>query len=320
MLQPFVIGLGRAGADLHLRVLERVRAAASELFAPGPVIASDPDGSKHRPDVIATGSIEAATALLDPQRTVAHLCTPPESRAEVLAELVGHGFRRIVVEKPLATDPAELETIEALRDRHGLDLVVVSHWLDSRLTEHLAELISRGGLRSIAFDQDKPRFARSTTTGGHPTAFDVELPHSLGVVLRLAGAAQLTAAECGDMRCEDAVLPGLGSARLTLTHPGGVRSEIRSDLTAPIRRRRIVLEFDDEQVVGHYPISAEDDHAHLEVDGLRRVFRDDALTRFVLRAYRHFHAPGAEHGTFELHRDIIRLLTAAKERTFEYAH
>lgn len=319
MLQPFVIGLGRAGSGLHLRVLTRAREIAPGLFTPGPVVACDPDVRRHRPDITATDSIRAAAAMLDPNRTVAHVCTPPRGRAGVLAELAELGFRRIIVEKPLATSLDELAAIEAIRDRHELDIAVVSHWLDSRLTEHLTGLIAGGGLRSITFDQDKPRFTRSCATNGHPTAFDVELPHSLGVVLRLAGAAELADAACADMRFANTVLPRLGSARLVLEHAGGVRSEIRSDLTAPIRRRRITLELDGGRVVGHYPVGSDDDHAQLEINGRRVVFHDDALTRWIVRAYTHHHRPSGEHGTFDLHADIIRLLAAAKERTLAHA-
>jgi hypothetical protein len=320
MLRPFVIGLGHAGTDLHLRVLARARAQASGLLAPGPVIGCDPDPTRHRPDITTSTSIAAAAASLDPRSTVAHLCTPPQGRAELLEELATLGFRSIIVEKPLATGPEELAQIEALRARHQLDLVVVSHWLDSRLTDRLADLVTRGGLRSISFDQDKPRFTRSTSNDDHPTAFDVELPHALGVVLRLAGPAQLVEAECSDMHLPGTVLPGMGGARLSLAHAGGVRSEIRSDLTAPVRRRRVEVDLGGEPVVGHFPVGADDDHAQLETAGSRQVFGDDALTKFVLRAYRHFHRPETEHGTFELHRDIIRLLTAAKERTLAHAH
>ncbi|SFS73086.1 Gfo/Idh/MocA family oxidoreductase [Saccharopolyspora flava] len=319
MLQPFVIGLGRAGSGLHLRVLAQAREVAPGLFADGPVVACDPDVRRHRPDVTLVDSIGAAAASLDPHRTVVHVCTPPQGRAGLLAELAEHGFRRVIAEKPLATSLEELAAIETIRDRHDMDIAVVSHWLESRLTEHLIGLVARGGLRSVTFDQDKPRFTRSCATTGHPTAFDVELPHSLGVVLRLAGAAELAEAECADMRVADTVLPRLGSARLVLDHAGGVRSEIRSDLTAPIRRRRISLELDSGTVVGHYPIGADDDHAQLEINGRRVVFRDDALTRWMVRAYVHHHRPAGEHGTFDLHADIIRLLTAAKERTLAHA-
>ncbi|MFC7342946.1 Gfo/Idh/MocA family oxidoreductase [Saccharopolyspora griseoalba] len=319
MLRPFVIGLGHAGADLHLRVLARARARAGELFAPGPVIGCDPDPSRHRPEITSCTSIDAATATLDPRRAVAHLCTPPEGRAALLAELAERGFRSIVVEKPLATGLDELAEVDELRARHGLNLVVVSHWLDSRLTDRLAERVGRGIPRSISFDQDKPRFTRSAASADHPTAFDVEIPHSLAVVLRLAGPARVVGAECSDMHLPGTALAGMGGARLSLEHDCGARSEIRSDLTAPHRRRRIEIGLDGGSVVGHYPVGADDDHAQLETAGSREVFSDDALTRFVLRAYRHFHRPNAEHGTFELHREIVRLLATAKERTLAHA-
>ncbi|MDA3642411.1 Gfo/Idh/MocA family oxidoreductase [Saccharopolyspora indica] len=319
MLHALVLGLGRAGAGLHLRVLTKARATAPELFHPGPVIGCDPAPGARQdlPGAITTDSLAAAAELLDPQRTVVHVCTPPTSRAAVLTRLAQHGFRRAIVEKPLATGTDDLREIDDLRRRHGLDLVVVSHWMAAELTERITALV-RGGalgdLRSIRFTQDKPRFTRSAATHGHPTAFDVELPHSLGVVLQLAGPAEVERAACTDMHGPDAVLPAMGSAHLVLRHAGGVTSELSSDLTAPVQQRRIALELTGGEVTGHYPISDQDDHAQLLVDGQRQVFRDDALTRFVLRAYHHFQDPSPiEHPTLQVHREVVRLLAEAKQ-------
>ncbi|MER5388825.1 Gfo/Idh/MocA family oxidoreductase [Saccharopolyspora sp. NPDC002686] len=320
MLHTLVLGLGRAGSGLHLRVLAKARATAPDLFHPEPVIGCDPvaDTRHDLHDVITAASLDVATKLVNPQRTVVHVCTPPTTRVAVLTQLAQHGFRRAIVEKPLATGVGELREIDALRQRYGLDLVVVSHWMAAELTERIEQLVRHGELgelRSIRFTQDKPRFTRSAATHGHPTAFDVELPHSLGVVLQLAGPAEVQRAAWTDMRCPDAVLPRMGSAHLTLHHAGGVTSEISSDLTSPVQQRRIVLEFTGGQVTGHYPISDQDDHAQLVVDGQRHIFRDDALTRFVLRAYRHFRTPSAGgHPTLQVHRDVVRLLAEAKQR------
>ncbi|MEU5849138.1 Gfo/Idh/MocA family protein [Saccharopolyspora shandongensis] len=320
MLHPLVLGLGRAGSGLHLRVLAKARAIAPELFHPEPVIGCDPapDARHDLSGVITTDSLASATELLDPQRTVVHVCTPPTTRVAVLTQLAQRGFRRAIVEKPLATGIDELREIDALRQRYGLDLVVVSHWTAAELTERIDALVRRGELgelRSIRFAQDKPRFTRSIATHGHPTAFDVELPHSLSVVLQLAGPAEVQRAAWTDMHCPDTVLPGMGSAHLVLHHSGGVTSEISSDLTSPVQQRRIALEFTGGQVTGHYPISDQDDHAQLVIDGQRHIFRDDALTRFVLLAYRHFHTPAAGgHYTLQVHRDVVRLLADAKQR------
>jgi hypothetical protein len=145
----------------------------------------------------------------------------------------------------------------------------------------------------------------------------VEIPHSLGVVLRLAGAAELIDAKWTDMRCSDVVVPRAGSARLTLRHDSGVHTDIASDLTSPVQERRITLEFTRGSATGHYPISDQDDHAQLVIAGQRQVFRDDALTRFVVRAYLHFQDGPGDHGTFELHSKIVRLLATAKQHCLE---
>lgn len=323
MLQPFVVGLGRAGAGLHLPVLAKARAAASELFRPGPVVACDPDLGKHpvAPGVTTVGSARAAAELLDPGGTVVHLCTPPQNRAPALAELSELGFQRFIIEKPLAIDVEELGEISALRGRHGLDPAVVSQWLDSELTRRLGALIRQqrlGELRSIAVAQHKPRFTRSSRADGHPTAFDVEVPHSLALVLHLAGPAALRHAQWTDMHGPEVVLPRMGSARLGLQHQNGVVTEIFSDLTAPVQQRQITLEFDRGQAIGHYPLSESDDHAQLVIRGEspdREVFRDDALTNFVVSAYRHFQSPArSDHGTFDLHCEVVELIAEAKHR------
>lgn len=326
MLQPLVIGLGRAGSGLHLRALAKARVEAAELFPAGPVVACDldPEVRRNSSGVHTVDSVSAAAELLDPATTVAHVCTPPTQRVSVLAELAVHGFRQVIIEKPLATDTHALESVCQLVHQHGLDLAVVAHWLDSELTARLVSLV-RGGrlgpLRGITVAQHKPRFTRSASAGEHPTAFDVEVPHSLGVVLRLAGPADLLDAEWTDMHCDGSVFPRVGSAQLTLQHHNGVRSAIGSDLTSPVQERRIALEFTRGNATGHYPISDRDHHAQLVVAGRRQIFPDDALTRFLVLAYRHFDGNRgrfdgnqADHGTFDLHCDIVRLVDAAKHR------
>ena len=294
MLHPLVIGLGRSGAGLHLRALAKARDAAADLFATGPSLACDTDPAARRAasDVRTVDSVSAAAELVDPESTVAHVCTPPGERVPVLTELAVHGIRRAVVEKPLATGLEDLAAVRQLTAQHGMDVVVVAHWLDSALTARLAALVRDGrlgSLRAISVAQHKPRFTRSAAGGQHPTAFDVEVPHSLGLVLGLAGPAELLDADCTDMHCDGTVLPRVGGARLSLQHRTGVRTDIASDLTAPVQERRVALEFTRGTAIGHYPISDRDDHAQLVVAGRREVFRDDALTGFVLRAYRDFH-------------------------------
>ncbi|MFL6126788.1 Gfo/Idh/MocA family oxidoreductase [Actinophytocola sp.] len=315
-LRTLVVGLGNAGANLHLPVLNRLRAEWPALFAVDPPLGCDP---RHAPGAAVVTTVDEAVERLDPRHTVVHLCTPPADRTDPLRTLAAAGFDKVLVEKPLATGTADLDRIVALRAR--LDLVVVAQWLTSELTSRLAALVALGtlgALTDIRFVQRKSRFQRSSTTAGHPTAFDVELPHSVGVALLLAGDAEVHAARCQDLTTDAWTLPRLGGAQVELRHHGGVRTEIVSDLGAPVRERSVVLNFERGTVTGHYPPDASDPYARLSVhaeDGGNRtsVFPDDALATFLLSAYRYF--AGAEVPSHtDLNIRVARLLCDAKRQ------
>ncbi len=315
MPHSVVAGLGRSGAGLHVPVLRRLRAQFPEIFGCQPIVGVDPaagmalrDGSVD----IITDSLDRLTALVPPGDTVVHVCTPPASRAAVLTSLAAQGFRRLVVEKPVAGDLDALAAIERLRAEHGLDVVVVTQWLAADLTGRLARLVrsgEHGPLASISVRQDKPRFARASDPA-HADAFDVEVPHALAVALTIAGPAELTGAGWTDPHAGP-----LGGAWLSLRHRSGPQTTIHSDLTSPVRRREITLRLRDTTVVGHYPVSADDHHAQLRVGaGPREVFEDEALGAFLVAAYRYFTgAAAAPPGEFAVHATVVRLLAAARD-------
>ena len=321
MFRTLVVGLGRAGAGLHLPVLDRLRqrTPTGTLFAEAPVVAVDPTPplAALPPGTVVLPTLERARAELDPESTVAHVCTPPEGREAVIEQLARLGFAHVIVEKPLAVDITQLARVEDLCRRHRLQLVVVAQWQVSTLTRRLEECVTGGEfgeLRQIRVVQRKPRFSRSLATSGHPTAFDVEVPHALGVVLRLAGPARLTDAAWSDLAADGVVRPRLGTATLRLAHQRGPSTQITSDLTAPVRERRITCVFDDATVVGHYPVSEEDGYAQLAVARsdrtTREVFPDDALPSFLRDAYRRF-ADGGPFGTGPA-AETVRLVDEAK--------
>ncbi|MEW2620535.1 Gfo/Idh/MocA family oxidoreductase [Streptomyces sp. NPDC048106] len=331
MLQPLVVGLGRSGSGLHLRTLVRLArrtGATDDPLIALPAVGCDPragaPGSAGAPgELTAVSTLDQALARVDPATAVAHVCTPPRLRYEVIARLAAHGVRRLVVEKPLAASAAELDALVRLREQAGLDVVVVSHWTSSRLAGRLRRLVREevlGPLRRITVDQHKPRFVRSLTTDGHPTALDVEIPHSLALALDLAGPAELGAARCWDLRCEDRALPRLGGAHVELEHRSGVTTLLRSDLGAPVRQRSVVCEFEGGTATAHFPLSEDDDHAQLLVHGPdagpeagHHVFRDDALTDFLEGAYRGFASGTADAANFPLAHATARLLCEARE-------
>ncbi|MDT0328336.1 Gfo/Idh/MocA family oxidoreductase [Nocardiopsis lambiniae] len=321
MLHTLIVGLGRSGRGLHAPSLAKVRAAAPGLFAAGPVMGHDPrvgevDGIRK------VASLEDAARRRPPRDTVVHLCTPPHLRARALERLAGLGYRRIIVEKPLALDLMELAAIARLRRRWGLDLTVATPWSASTLSARLLAVRRSGAfgsLRAATVLQHKPRFTRTLESPGHPTAFDIEVPHALAVVVTLAGGADVAAAELDDMVLDGTRLPGLGGARMDLVHHTGVLTRLESDLTAPLRERRIVLEFDEAVLTGHYPCSETDHTAQLSValpgrEATRSVFPDDALTAFLRSCYTRYSRPWGERdrGDLPVHVEAVRLLVEAK--------
>jgi predicted dehydrogenase len=321
MYRTLVVGLGRAGAGLHLPTLDRLQkgTCAAGLFTDAPMVAVDSVRvpAPLPPGTVRLPTLEQARAELDPEETVVHVCTPPKGRDAVIERLARLGFANLLVEKPLAADTAQLTRIEDLRRRYRLRLIVVAQWLVSSLTERLEEHVAAGEfgeLRAIRVVQRKPRFSRSLATTGHPTAFDVEIPHALGVALELAGPARLTDAAWSDLTADGVLRPRLGTATLRLAHERGTSTRIASDLTAPVRERRIVCEFAGATLVGHYPISQDDGYAQLAVEArdhtTREVFSDDALPRFLRDAYQRF----ADGGAFDIDLAVqaVRLVDEAK--------
>ncbi len=319
MLHTLVVGLGRSGEGLHLPSLAKARAQDPALFAPGPVVGFDPFRTRAE-GALMVGSLEEATHHAPPRDTVVHLCTPPHLRSGPLERLARLGYRMVIVEKPLALDLVGLAAVARLRRRWDLDITVATQWLSSELTRRLHSAHRTGAfgeLRAITVTQNKPRFDRTTRTPGHPTALDVEAPHALAVVVTLAGGADITSVRLEDMVTDQVRLPRLGRARLDLAHHGGVRTRIETDLTSPVRERRIVLEFDGALVTGHYPCSAADHTSQLvvEVPGrrpTRSVFSDDALPAFLHAAYARYARTHRVHGTLPVQVEAARLLAEAK--------
>ncbi|MFE5564847.1 Gfo/Idh/MocA family oxidoreductase [Amycolatopsis japonica] len=324
-MRSLVVGLGRAGAGLHLPVLAKLRSRIPGLFGDEPIVACDArQGVAARPGLVVAPTIGEAASRLDPTRTVAHVCTPPTERFPILSELAELGFRKLIVEKPLAADIDDLARIIRLRRKHNLHVEVVEPWLTSTLTRRLVEVI-RGGRfgapRTIEVVQRKPRFHRSLMTSGHPTAFDVELPHGVALALRLAGAARVTQASGTDLEVNGDVGARMGSATVDLRHNTGIRTKIRSDLTSPVRERRVTVEFEKGSAIGHFAVSGDDHHSQLTLRSDGRsdhvVLRDDAMTEWMYQAYHRFQVGGDHTLGFTFAADVVQVLSVAKNISAE---
>lgn len=322
MLQTLIVGLGRAGRDLHVPVVQKARELDGfrHLFANSPIVGVDPYRLGALEGVVITDSVVRARELSDPAHTVVHLCTPLDIRSVLMEQLCSLGYRRLIVEKPFAADERDLERMASLCHRYKVRPVVVAPWFASALTIRMTKIIADGALgqlRSIRIVQRKPRFTKSITNGSCSSALDVELPHSVGIALLLAGPAEVHDAAWSDMRMGEVVVPRMGGAWLTLEHECGVRTEIYSDLTSPKRERAITLELAEGTLTGHYSCSEADSTAQLMVSTGGRdecdVFDDDALTTFMVGTYQHFVAPGCGGGDeLELNSAVVRILSQAR--------
>src|SRR5690348_15196465 len=104
--------MGRSGEQLHLPSLSKVRLASPGLLGLAPVIVFDPYRQPADvPGVVAVRSLQEAAGCLPPCRTVVHLCTPPRVRSSMLGRLAELGYRKIIVEKPLAVDLVGLAAV-----------------------------------------------------------------------------------------------------------------------------------------------------------------------------------------------------------------
>ncbi|WP_262403569.1 oxidoreductase [Actinomadura sp. CNU-125] len=310
--------MGRAGHRLHLPSLAKVRDVAPGLLAPVPIVAFDP----FRPpvaDAATVDSLEDAARRCPPDRTVVHLCTPPHVRAAMLDRLAGLGYRKIIVEKPLAVDLVGLAAIARIRRRWGLDITVATHWLDSALTRRLRTAVAGrrfGELRGIRVVQNKPRFTRAPAPTRPRSTSRCRTPSPSPSTS--PGLLRVVDASWDDLVIGDHRAPRLGRARLRLAHRTGVRTEIDSDLTSPVRERRITLDFDDGVLIGHYPCSDADHTAQLRTvrpggEATWTAFDDDAFPAFLGRTYERYATTApAPHGTLPLQVDAVRLLTEAK--------
>jgi predicted dehydrogenase len=328
MLGTLIVGAGRAGRGLHLAALIRARERCSgeRVFSSRRPVAVDPLVARHaaRGGLDLLDVVDDVSDVADPADTVVHVCVPPLSHVPALRALAEAGFRKILVEKPLVTSLEEMAELDALVADHGLDIGVVSPWLSSSLTLKLRDIVRGevlGRLRALRIEQHKPRFSRTRSRCNHPTAFEVELPHSVGVALALAGRdASVTGAMCDDMHIGALVIPALGGARLRLEHSTGVTTEIRSDLTAPMRQRTLTATFEEGEVVGHYSVGSDDHYAQLELVRAgsppepREVFLDEPFPRLVTQWYRYYAGVGARPSSdLDFNRQVVEILCAAKE-------
>jgi len=322
-----IIGFGHAG-KMHGRCIAKARRRLTgfEIMDSVPVFIIDivPERdleSAFREFRMIRGLHELPSDFRD--QIVAHVCTPPDVRADVIQAASAAGLRRIVVEKPLAASPGEMSRLAALSASYQLDLLVVANWTASNLTREIQSLIKRRrvSVTGIEICQRKCRISRSRDNRGHGSAFEVEVPHMVLLAQMLAGPRlTVSHARAWDMVVGGCNIPGMGGAELVLDREDGLTVRIHSDHLAPVIERAIRVQFEDGgRLEGYYPCSGLDHYSQLKDydnnGGLvtHTYMEDDTLTQFFVEAYAYFLGRGARPiSDFEFNAGICTLLHEAK--------
>ena len=300
-LDTVIVGYGHAARSFHLPALAEL---VAEGYASGTVTIVDPRLTEPDPvlppEVRLHHQVDETTG--DPD-SVVHVCTPPDTHVGIVLDAYKQGYRRFVVEKPMATTDSDARRLVELCETGGADVLVVANWASSALTGALRDTVRERahlGLREVTIAQFKPRIERTMRNPAHRSAFDVEMPHLVALALSIVDEpVELTGASCTDLVVSGRRYPGMGGARLSLRTADGVPVRLHSDLTTPWRERSTRIDWhDDTRLMGFHPCDSTDRYAQLydfAADGRRlghQLFYDDTVRQFLLAAYAHFTGTG----------------------------
>jgi predicted dehydrogenase len=322
-LRPVIVGYGRAGRDLHHCALRPLLEGDDMVILVDPSHVAPPPRSRWLPAVVdvVRAADETGTPIGD---LVFHVTTPPASHLTCVAELIGLGAEKIILEKPVAVSSIEAQQIA--RYSEEISILPTSVWLSSRITVAIEEFIEAGAVGTplaLHIEQSKPRFRRTIGSITHATAFEIELPHQVLLAEHLAGPARhIESASCWPMTLPGHELSGMGGAMVELTHQSGLSSTLISDLTSPIRCRRMRVTGTQGMLVADYPISSDDDFGQLRIAGRseRMILQDAPLTQFIDKAYAHFRGDGPPPpGDVAAHVRTIGVLEQARDMAADAA-
>jgi predicted dehydrogenase len=347
-LGAVVVGLGRAGLGLHIPVLEKIRhdnAAASPFGAVVGLVDSVEAGTRrglHRLEYdygYDPGRVGCATSLaglkdVDPDHTIVHICTPADDHVSALREATEVGFRRIIVEKPCASNTAEVDEMRRIADRTGASIAVINPYLYSRSVASCKDKIQQVGRlpHYLEFEMSKPRITPTLAGRSRPeSVMDVELPHQIATALHLTGASQyrVLRAEVRHMHYREMdtepcrVVPNMGVGIVVLELDECI-AVLVSSLDALTRTRVLKLRFPNlEHVEAFLPVTGDDhtsvviEYTGLNTDGSteqQRVAKlpDNMLARCLFDMYLRFITDSPQISDLTFNRKVIDVMDKAK--------
>jgi predicted dehydrogenase len=347
-LGAVVVGLGRAGLGLHVPVLEKIRGDSAAASPFGAVVGLvDPvEGGTRRAlhrleydygydprEVSCAASLTNLTGV-DPDNTIVHICTPADDHAATLRAATDAGFRRIIVEKPCASNTADVDEMRRIADRTGASIAVINPYLYSRSVASCKDKIRQVGMQPhyLEFEMSKPRTTPTLAGRSRPeSVMDVELPHQIATALYLTGASRYRVLRA-DVRhmhyrevdtepCQVVRNMGVGVIVLELDECIAV---LVSYLDALTRTRELKLRFpNSEHIEAFLPVTG-DDHTSVvmeysghNTDGSSEQTRvaklpDDMLARCLFDMYTRFIADTPQLSDLTFNRKVVDVMDKAK--------
>jgi len=347
-LDAVVVGLGRAGMGLHIPVLEKIRrgvTAASPFGAVVGLVDTAEVGIKralHRLEYdfgYDSRRVSCATSLadlrgVDPDTTIVHICTPAHDHASTLRAATEAGFRRIIVEKPCASNTADVDEMQRIAERTGAGIAVINPYLYSRSVASCKEKIQQLGRQPhyLDFEMSKPRITPTLAGRSRPeSVMDVELPHQIAAALYLTEASQyrVLRAEVRHMHYREMdtevcqVVPNMGVGIIVLELDQCI-AVLVSSLDALTRTRVLKLRFSNsEHIEAFLPVTG-DDHTSVVIeysghnsDGSteqQRVAKlpDDMLARCLFDTYSRFVTDSPQISDLTFNRKVVDVMDRAK--------
>ncbi len=347
-LGAVVVGLGRAGLGLHIPVLEKIRrdgAAASPFGAVVGLVDTVEAGTRralHRLEYdygYDPGRVSCATSLgeltgVDPDSTIVHICTPADDHAPALRAATEAGFRRIIVEKPCASNTADVDEMRRIADRTGASIAVVNPYLYSRAVASCKDKIQQLGRlpHYLEFEMSKPRITPTLAERSRPeSVMDVELPHQIATALHLTGASRyrVLRAEVRHMHYREVdtepcrVVPNMGVGIIVLELDQCI-AVLVSSLDALTRTRVLKLRFSNtEHIEAFLPVTGDDhtsvviEYSGCDSDGSteqQRVAKlpDDMLARCLRDMYLRFLTDSPQLSDLTFNRKVVDVMDKAK--------
>lgn len=292
-----LVGCGKSGR-LHTKCYGKFadKVDIIAVIDPSPKVGKSFEGfysgsfpaSEGFPQYFSSLEAFAQAKIINPLDCIMDVCVPNAFHYEIVNKVVELGFKKVLVEKPLADSIEESIKFGYL----DANIAVVENYLYSNVTLELKRIIKEQKFIPkyvrIEFSKDR-RPDTMRNRGFHedrqPHLFFVEVPHQIAVAHFLFGDVKANlGAWCNNLIVEGKVFKEHGEGGITLLHDSGVISYSFSCLEGhnhfPLRYRGIRIYCDNNiTLCAHYPIGGDD-----AFYGVVMVYeKDDIIKKYSIK-------------------------------------